>query len=99
MQLINQETDVNFQGLGGYYPLLISVEQNFTEITEFGLLEGAEIALTRDDSQGAFELVTNAAILNLLNKSNNAFNDDVIENLSNIVRPNTPIGFLGRAMI
>jgi ankyrin repeat protein len=64
--LTASETDVNFQGLGGYTALMIAVEQGSTLLVEYLLSVGARADLTRKDGKGIFELVKDDSILALL---------------------------------
>ena len=68
--LLKAGADINFQGLGGYSPLLIAVEQSLVELVEFLLLNGADLTLTRKDGLGVFDLVSDESILELLNREN-----------------------------
>lgn len=67
--ILSKGADVNFQGFGGYSPLLIAIEQDSADIVELLLLSGADLSLTRADGQGAFELVTNTDVFIILQKA------------------------------
>jgi len=58
--------DINFQGLGGYTPLLIAVEQAHAQLVEYLLLQGARTDLTRKDGLGVFDIVNDETIFSLL---------------------------------
>ena len=58
--------DINFQGLGGYTPLLIAVEQAHAQLVEYLLLQGARTDLTRKDGLGVFDIVNDETIFALL---------------------------------
>ncbi|KTC84356.1 ankyrin repeat domain-containing protein [Legionella drozanskii] len=66
---------VNFQGMGGYTALMIAVEQNYQEIVEYFLHQGADLLITRTDGQTAFGLTTDSEILLLLEWAKNLSNE------------------------
>ncbi len=62
---------VNFQGPNGYSALMIAAEQNFTELVDFLLLQGADTTLKLVTGQKALDLTTAEEIRNLLTVADN----------------------------
>ncbi|WP_298625158.1 ankyrin repeat domain-containing protein [uncultured Legionella sp.] len=70
VQLIIQSgAMINFQGSGRYSALMIAVEQENIELTEYLLSEGADLFLTQKDGLNVFDLALDQSIHHLLENS------------------------------
>ena len=78
---------IDFQGPKGYTPLLIAAEEGMFELVEFLLSQGADLTLTLKDGRGIFDLVTEQAILDLLESHNYASEPDDYDSQSELFAP------------
>ena len=75
---------LNFQGLGGYTPLLIAIRESHVEVVAFLLQHAPDLDVVTKDGKDAFKLATNSAIVDLLEK---AVNLDEPQNIEDIDAP------------
>lgn len=54
--------NINFQGQGGYTPILVAAENNFLELVEFFMVNGADLSLRCNDGRGVYFLSTDTLI-------------------------------------
>jgi ankyrin repeat protein len=76
---------IDFQGQGGYTPVLIAVEQSAFELVKYLLSQGADLSMTCFNEQGVFDLVTDNDIqklLQLAHDSNEVQAEDSQDSLS-----------------